>query len=260
MTAALVLVNGQMSGIAASARSAANDMRYMVSAVNAVDQFLKTLQSTASNVLGAVANLFAEKSRTMNTTGVTTMRNLTGAVTNGTNAIKSTWTAGLSSISATTNSGAVTILATWTAVFTALATITRNRMNDMRTTIASGLRAIQSAFASTQLSFNQHVQLPHFTLSGIFDPRTGSVPSVSVAWYKRAATQGARFSNPTIIGVGDASQPELLIGETTLYEQISEAAGGGGDTIIPVYLGGDLIDTIIVKATQRSNYRSGGRS
>ena len=133
-------------------------------------------------------------------------------------------------------------------------------MNDMRNTVVSGLRAIQSAFASTQLSFNQHVQLPHFTLSGVFDPRTGSVPSVSVAWYKRAATQGARFSSPTIIGVGDASQPELLIGETTLYEQISEAAGGGGDTIIPVYLGGDLIDTIIVKATQRSNYRSGGRS
>lgn len=260
MTAALVLVNGQMSGIAASARSAANDMRYMVSAVNAVDQFLKTLQSTASNVLGAVANLFAEKSKTMNTTGVTTMRSLTNTVTNGTNTIKSTWAAGIAAISATTNSGTVTILSTWTAVFAALTTITRNRMNDMKGTVTSGLRAIQSAFASTQLSFNQHVQLPHFTLSGIFDPRTGSVPSVSVAWYKRAATQGARFSSPTVIGVGDASQPELLIGETTLYEQISEAAGGGGDTIIPVYLGGDLIDTLIVKATQRSNYRSGGRS
>ena len=260
MTAALVLVNDQMSGIAASARSAASDMEYMVNAVNVVDQFLNTLQATASNVLGFVVNLFSEKSKTMNTTGIVTMRNLTNTVTNGTNTIKNTWTAGIAAISATTNSGTVTILSTWTAVFASLTTITRNRMNDMKGTVTSGLRAIQSAFASTQLSFNQHVQLPHFTLSGIFDPRTGSVPSVSVSWYKRAATQGARFSNPTIIGVGDASQPELLIGETTLYEQISEAAGGSGDTIIPIYLGGDLIDTLIVKATQRSNYRSGGRS
>ena len=33
-----------------------------------------------------------------------------------------------------------------------------------------------------------------------------------------------------------------------------------GDTIIPVYLGGDLIDTLVVKANQRNNYRSGGRA
>lgn len=37
-----------------------------------------------------------------------------------------------------------------------------------------------------------------------------------------------------------------------------EAAGAGGDITIPVYLGTDLLDTMIVKANQRINLRSGG--
>ena len=34
---------------------------------------------------------------------------------------------------------------------------------------------------------------------------------------------------------------------------------GGGTTIIPVYIGQERIDEIVVRATQNSNYRSGGR-
>ena len=152
------------------------------------------------------------------------------------------------------------ISSAWTSTMNNLNSTTRSQMTGVKSTIQSALQKIQNLFASTRLAFNQHVALPHFSMHGGFDAETGSVPSVSVSWYRNAATQGARFSSPTIIGVGDASQPELLIGERTLYQQISEAAGSGGDTIIPVYLGGDLIDTLVVKANQRNNYRSGGRA
>lgn len=36
-------------------------------------------------------------------------------------------------------------------------------------------------------------------------------------------------------------------------------AGGGGDITIPVYIGSELIDRIVVNAQTRANYRSGGR-
>lgn len=36
-------------------------------------------------------------------------------------------------------------------------------------------------------------------------------------------------------------------------------AGAGGDIIVPVYIGNERIDEIVVKANQRANYRSGGR-
>ena len=35
--------------------------------------------------------------------------------------------------------------------------------------------------------------------------------------------------------------------------------GSGGDITIPVYIGQDRIDEIVVTAAQRANYRSGGR-
>lgn len=114
-------------------------------------------------------------------------------------------------------------------------------------------------FSGTKLAFNSKIALPHFAMKGSFSAQNKTVPTVSVSWYREAATQGAVFSSPTIIGVGDAQQPEMLIGERTLYQKISEATGNQGDTIIPVYIGGDLIDTVVAKANKRATYRSGGR-
>ena len=51
--------------------------------------------------------------------------------------------------------------------------------------------------------------------------------------------------------------------ETSLIQRLTEALGqtgqGGGDITIPVYVGQDRIDEIVVTAAQRANYRSGGR-
>jgi len=134
-------------------------------------------------------------------------------------------------------------------------------MSNASSEVAKAISDIENQFSSAELSFNQHIDLPHFSLSGSFDAKSGRVPSVSVSWYKRAAEEGARFSNPTVIGVGDANQPEMLIGENTLYEQVSKAMeeNNGGDIIIPVYLGGERLDEVVLKASQRSNYKSGGR-
>lgn len=136
-------------------------------------------------------------------------------------------------------------------------------MGNASSEVADAISEIEGQFKNADLSFSQNIALPHFSMSGSFNAETGQVPSVSVSWYKKAAEQGALFADPTIIGVGDASQPEMLIGERTLYDQIAKAmqgSGFGGDTIIPLYVGGELLDTLVVKANQRHNYRSGGRS
>jgi len=64
-------------------------------------------------------------------------------------------------------------------------------------------------------------------MSGSFNAKTKSVPSVSTRWYAKAAELGARFTFPQIIGVGDAAQPEILLGENKL----KELTGGGGMTV-----------------------------
>lgn len=44
-----------------------------------------------------------------------------------------------------------------------------------------------------------------------------------------------------------------------LTDKLSGISGEGGDICIPVYIGQDRIDEIVVRANQRANYRSGGR-
>lgn len=88
--------------------------------------------------------------------------------------------------------------------------------------ILQSVSQLQAAFARTSFRFNTYIPLPHFSMSGSFDARSRRVPNVHVQWYKDAAEQGARFTTPQIIGVGDARQPEILLGE----EKLKELAGG----------------------------------
>ena len=59
-------------------------------------------------------------------------------------------------------------------------------------------------------------------MSGSFNAKEMKVPSVSVAWYARAAEMGALFTTPQIIGVGDSPQPELLLGVDKLKELVGD--------------------------------------
>ena len=76
------------------------------------------------------------------------------------------------------------------------------------------------------------------------------------------------LTNPTIFGAaggrllgGGEAGPEAVVGVDSLRNMIQSAVAGagGGDIIIPIYLGNEMIDEMVVKATERANYRSGGR-
>ena len=71
----------------------------------------------------------------------------------------------------------------------------------------------------------------------------------------RAAVQGAQGGGSAS---GDSSVRELLGG---LKEMLSGLQGmaGGGTICIPVYVGGTLLDEVVVDAQARQNLRSGGR-
>jgi len=63
---------------------------------------------------------------------------------------------------------------------------------------------------------------------------------------------------------GMALTPQLAGTNTAILTQNQSGTtmtenGGTGDITIPVYIGNEHIDTIVVKASQRINYRSGGR-
>ncbi len=71
---------------------------------------------------------------------------------------------------------------------------------------------------------------------------------------------------PKVLAAQGGSSAASAVSDVDLLTGISNAlntalAGGGsvGDIVIPVYIGGDMIDEIVVTAQQRMNLRSGGR-
>lgn len=56
-----------------------------------------------------------------------------------------------------------------------------------------------------------------------------------------------------------ASNGDLISGINTALNTALAGGGSAGDIVIPVYIGGDMIDEIVVTAQQRMNLRSGGR-
>ena len=56
-----------------------------------------------------------------------------------------------------------------------------------------------------------------------------------------------------------ASGGDLMAGINSALTTALAGGGAGGDIVIPVYIGGDMIDEIIVTAQQRMNLKSGGR-
>lgn len=56
-----------------------------------------------------------------------------------------------------------------------------------------------------------------------------------------------------------ASSGDLLSGINAALNTALAGGGAAGDIVIPVYIGGDMIDEIVVTAQQRMNLRSGGR-
>ena len=51
----------------------------------------------------------------------------------------------------------------------------------------------------------------------------------------------------------------ISISFAAIREAVGGIAGNNGDIVIPVYLGGSMLDEVILNAQQRANLRSGGR-
>ena len=66
-------------------------------------------------------------------------------------------------------------------------------------------------------------------------------------------------SGVALAGEGSANSADLSSLAGMIREGFSGVSGNGGDIVIPVYLGGTMLDEVIVNAQQRANLRSGGR-
>lgn len=108
-------------------------------------------------------------------------------------------------------------------------TIFVNNVKSSFDQVRAEIKALQDTFSNTKFSFNQHIALPHFYMSGSFNAQTGSVPSVGVKWYKNAMLGGMILDAATIfgfdpktgkfLGAGEAGS-ETVVGTKSLLKMI----------------------------------------
>lgn len=104
----------------------------------------------------------------------------------------------------------------------------KDMAREMTKTVAAartGINALKSMFSGTHFSFHQHIDVPHFSMSGSFNAQTGSTPTVTTKWYQVAESSPYLFHGATLFGGGEHSD-EILYGREALLNDIREASGG----------------------------------
>lgn len=121
------------------------------------------------------------------------------------------------------------------------------------------------------------IKLPHFKVSGGVPPwglmGKGSLPNISIDWYKKAYQNAVMFNTPTVLatagglkGFGDGNGSEMVVGTDYLVNAIRENSGAAElariETLLehiarnPVTLQGDARQMFKVVRKQNTNFRT----
>ena len=269
------------------------------SALDPIITGIKTAVTTAWEAIKTATTTAFNAVRTTATTVWNGIKTAVSTVVNGIKTAVSTAWNGIKTVTTTVFNAVKTAASTaWNAIKTTITTVVNSiksavssGLNAVKSTVSSILNGIKSTFTSVFNSVWSFVQgvvnklksifnfswslpkikLPHFSISGSFSLNPPSIPHFSVEWYRKAMNNGMILNSPTIFGAsgnhllgGGEAGPEAVVGVSSLMDMIRTAVGSmqtdAGDITIPVYIGGNLIDEMIVSAEQRRALRSGGRA
>ena len=104
---------------------------------------------------------------------------------------------------------------------------------DIKDGIKKKIEDIKGFFTGLTLKFPkiEMPKLPHFSLDGEFSLNPPSVPHLSVDWYAKAMNNPYLFTQPTIVGAGEAGA-EVMYGRDNLMRDIATATAANNDSLI----------------------------
>jgi phage-related minor tail protein len=255
LAASMAVVASSVKTINSNAKSAGSAINEMVADVDVIGTAVDGLKDKLGDIGEAIASAFTKEGPTVSaaagtmTAGI--MDKVNAGITAGTVKMNALWTSGLMKMQSVTLLQMTAMSAAlklqldaaadlfkdaeicdrWTENMTHLLKVTVSSMMLVTTSIRSSLRGIEKQFAATKLEFSKDIDLPHFSMSGTFNAKTGQVPSVGVDWYKKAydnayMLQGATIfgaMNGNLLGGGEGNGSELVVGTEKLLDLIRQA-------------------------------------
>lgn len=263
-----------------------------ITAWNAIGEFLKSawegIRNTCQTIFNVIKTFFQTVWNGIKNIFSTAVGAVKTVVTNAWNAIKTVtstvWNGIKSIVTGTVNAIKNGISTGLTAAKNTVTNILNGIKNAFSTVWEGAKNIVSGAIGKIKGMMNFHwelpkLKLPHFSITGKFSLDPPSIPKIGVEWYRKAMGNGMILDSPTIFGAaggkllaGGEAGPEAVVGVDSLRTMIQEAvagqtavlaqaigAAGSGDITIPVYVGGTLLDEMVVTAQNRQNLRSGGR-
>lgn len=126
------------------------------------------------------------------------------------------------------------------SAYASMASSVESSMGRAANAAASAAARIRGAIAIPDKTVYVNVSrgytvLPHFSMSGTFDAKTGAVPSVSVSWWEK----GGIFTKPAIIGLAEGREPEGVFPLSKLEDFMNVGRGSDGGMDVHITLNYD---------------------
>ena len=199
-----------------------------------ITTILSSVAGFISSIMGSISAVISSVWNSIASVVSSVLSRISSVVSSVWGAISSRISSAMSGIRNIISSGMNAAKGVVSGVLNAISSKFTSIFNTVKSTVGNAINHIKGLF---NFSWSlPHISLPHFSVSGGVTPwgfgGKGSLPSVSVSWYKKAMDDaylldGATFfgsANGKLLGGGEAGR-EIIIGEQKALDMISEASG-----------------------------------
>lgn len=213
-----------------------NSIKAVISSVmNAIKSVISSIwnsiKSVVSSILNTIKNTVTSIFNAIKATVTSIWNGIKNAISNAVNGAKSVVTSVFNTIKGTISSVVNSIKSTVSSVFNAIKSAMESPIRGAKSVISGIINTIKGLF-NFKISFPKieipKIPMPHFKISGDFNPLKGKIPSVGVDWYAK----GGIMTGATVFGMnGNNLQVGGEAGREAVIPLNKETLGQIGDGI-----------------------------
>lgn len=180
-----------------------NGIKAVISAV------VNGIKAVITAIFNAIKSFISNVWNGIKTVTVSVWNGIKSAISSAINGAKSIVSSVVNGIKSTVSNVFNGIKSIATSVWNGIKSAITRPIEAAKNTVLNIVERIKSAF-NFRIKFPPisipHIPLPHFSISGSFNPLKGKIPSIGIDWY----ATGGIFTGPSVVGVGEAGDEAVV--------------------------------------------------